>query len=263
MNAIAGELSRLRADRASGLLILAGPLIAIALTAGLSALGPEHMNPPMPGLETAEGVRGALGLLVLAAPVPFILGTRSMTREFEHRTIIPTLLAEPRRGRLIAAKLLVMFAAGLAYGALALGAFAGVEAAAAATGLPPGLPHGEVARLAIGVGAGSALYTVLGAAVGALLQRSLWCLAVAVGWFYLGESLIPALPGGAALYPWMPGGAASALTGHSFIADGLSRTLGSGEVQLLPAWAGVLVLLAYAGTAVAVAFATTLRRDIA
>lgn len=263
MSALHGEARRLLADRPSLLLIAAGGLIALALTAGLALLGPEHMNPPMPGLGTPEGVRGSLGLLVLAAPVPFLLGSRSMTREFEHGTIIPTLLAQPRRARLVGTKLAVMLGAGLAYGVvLAACSWVGVELGAIAQGVELGLPRAEILRMASGLGLGSALYTLLGAAVGALLQRSIWCLGAAIGWLYLGESLIPALPGGAHLYPWMPGGAASSLTGYSFIAEGLSATLGSDPVRLLPAWAGISVLLAYAGVAVAVAFATTLRRDI-
>lgn len=50
-----------------------------------------------------------------------ILGALTMTAEFRHGTIRPTLLATPRRSRVVAAKLLASVLVGLAVGVLAEG----------------------------------------------------------------------------------------------------------------------------------------------
>src|SRR5688572_7307667 len=49
----------------------------------------------------------------------FVLGVRLITDEFRHGTIVPTLLASPRRGRVVAAKAVVAGLAGSVAGALA------------------------------------------------------------------------------------------------------------------------------------------------
>ena len=45
-----------------------------------------------------------------------VLGVLIITGEYRHKTVTPTFLAEPRRGRVVAAKLGVGFGAGLAPG---------------------------------------------------------------------------------------------------------------------------------------------------
>jgi hypothetical protein len=58
-----------------------------------------------------------------------ILGALSITAEFRHGAIRPTLLATPKRPRVIAAKLLASVLAGLAIGLLAEGFTAALETA--------------------------------------------------------------------------------------------------------------------------------------
>ena len=55
---------------------MAGLAVGLFLTGGLIVMGPDNMNPPMPGPDTVEGVRGLLGILVLSAPIPLLLGTQ-------------------------------------------------------------------------------------------------------------------------------------------------------------------------------------------
>ncbi|GAB3715455.1 ABC transporter permease [Mariniluteicoccus flavus] len=263
MSTLRAETRRLLSTPAWWRFALAGLAIGLLLTGGITLLGPEHMNPPMPGPDSPDGVRGLLGLLVLAAPVPVVLGSRTMTNEYAHRTIVPTLLGHPHRLRLVTAKLVVHLLAGSAYGLLlATGAVVGTLGACAALGLTPGLPAGEVVTLSLRLGGSMALYTVIGVGIGALVANPQACLVIAVGWFYLLESMLSAVPGLARAYPWLPGGAASALTGQSFVLDAIMRTTSGTPPRLLPAWGGAAVLLAYAAVLAAAALVTTLRRDV-
>lgn len=241
----------------------AGLLAALFLTGGLIVLGPERMNPPMPGADTPEGVEGLLGLLVLTAPIPVVLGARSMTGEYSHRTVVPTLLAQPRRSSVVLAKLVAMAAVGLLYGAVVGGAaLVGLVAGSAVAGIELGQSTEEILSTVVRIGLVMALYTVVGVGIGALVPSVQASLVLIVGWFYLGESLLTAVPGLQTLYPWLPGGAAGALTGRSFVLDAIQRTSGGEAVTLLPPWLGATVLAGYGLVAALLALVITLRRDI-
>lgn len=261
--AISAEFLRAASTRAWGLHVLAGLAVGLFLTGGLIVMGPDNMNPPMPGPDTVEGVRGLLGILVLSAPIPLLLGTQLMTREFEHRTSVPTFLAEPRRHRVVMAKLVVGVALGASYGLVLAGAATvGVFAGCAVAGFDPALGWRPVSLAALRMGGAMAMYTLVGVGIGSLIPRAKVCIGIAVLWFYLLESMLTAVPGAQNLYPWLPGGAASAIAGQSFVLDAISRTAGSGAVVLLPVWAGGLVLVGYAALAASSAMVTTLRRGI-
>ncbi|MEU3847014.1 ABC transporter permease [Micrococcus terreus] len=262
-NSVHAEAIRLSATPNFPRFLLAGLAAALFLTGGLTVLGPEHMNPPMPGPDVPEGVHGLLGLLVLTAPIPVLMGASAMTTEFAHRTIIPTVLFQPRRHYVVLAKLAVMVVAGLVYGlVVAIGAVLGVFGGAWIARMDVAVPVLEVSVLALRIGLSMAFYTVIGVGIGALIPRPQAALIVIVGWFYLLESMLSAIPGIQSAYPWLPGGAASAITGQNFVLDAIASATGGGGVHLLPAAAGMAILLAYAFMASLLALATTLRNDI-
>ena len=76
---IHGELIRLFATRlpllAAGVAVLAGATI----TGLLSLVGPENATPPMPGLDTAEGVGIVVGINGLLLFVPALIGAIAVT----------------------------------------------------------------------------------------------------------------------------------------------------------------------------------------
>ncbi|MFV2173608.1 hypothetical protein ACFHW2_22420 [Actinomadura sp. LOL_016] len=101
---------------------------------------------PMPGSDTAEGVRSVLGILGYTAIVPAAVGTLATASEYRHRTADVTFLFAPRRGRVLAAKLLVHGTAGAGYGlVLASTAAAAFFGVAAAKGVDLGLPAATIA----------------------------------------------------------------------------------------------------------------------
>ena len=114
--------------------------LAAALACGLglvglvAVVGPENSDPPLPPLGSPEGAGVLLQFVQMTLFVPAALGTFAITSEFRHRTIGSTFLAEPRRGRVMAAKLTVHGVIGLAYGViLAAGAGAASGSARSST----------------------------------------------------------------------------------------------------------------------------------
>jgi ABC-type transport system involved in multi-copper enzyme maturation permease subunit len=242
-----------------------GLLAAVAsggFVALLALVGPENFDPPMPGLHTEPGTRLLLGFAGILAFVPALLGTTAVTTEYRHQTITFTYLFAPRRWTVLAAKLGVYGIAGLVYGivtVITLGA--GLFAAAAVHGVSLGLPTASVVGLLLRIAMMLGVYTVLGAAFGALLRNQVAALLVVGMYFYIGETALLLIPGVNAVYPFLPGGASAALTGFTYLAAAAGEAVGS-ATHLLSAPLGALVLLGYAAVAACLALAAPLRRDV-
>lgn len=259
---VSAELRRLAATRLWlwGLLASIGSGGFIGL---LALIGPENFDPPMPGLETATGVRVLLGLLGLCAFVPALLGTTAVASEYRHRTITTTALFVPGRWATLAAKLAAYAAAGLAYGLVAVTvAGAALFGAAALKGVTLGLPAATALALLSRIAVTMAVYTLVGVAVGALIPNQVAAAAVLGAYFYMIETALLLIPGVNVLYPYLPGGATAAITGFTYLTEALARQTGGGAAPLLSAPLGAAVLVGYALVAAAVAVIVPLRRDI-
>lgn len=97
------------------------------------------------------------------------------------------------------------------------------------------------------------LYGPIGLGVGALVRNQVAAVVVALAWVFVVEQLLVALL--PEVGRWTPGGATAAVLQLGDLA-----TLGNGE--LLPAWAGALLLVAYALLLAGAGARTTLRRDL-
>ncbi len=196
--------------------------------------------------------------LALAEDFALVLGVIIMTGEFRHKTATPTFLAEPRRGRVVAAKLTVSLGAGVV-----------VMAAAAFAALVLGLcfvaaGYGGVGEMAGRLGhalpgylVATVLFGTYGIGLGAILKNQVLALVVGLGLTAVVEPII------VAAWPtvgrWFPSEAARSLeTGSSLSRSGF----GGGLSHLLPSWEGALVLIAYALALSIVGSMTTLRTDI-
>jgi len=167
--------------------------------------------------------------------------------EFQHRTIRTTLLAAPRRGRVLAAKSAV---AG-AYGGLLvlLGTAAAVVAGlitAAASGVSFTGSDVSWAHLAGTVAVG-AVFAVLATGLGMITRSTALAVGAVLLWRFVGEGILPALLHHDGLTRWTPDGTAGAL-------------IGIGDHPLAP-WAAALVLSSYAVAICGLAAALFLRRD--
>lgn len=198
-------------------------------------------------LTTILATAGGASVFVL------ILGIIGMTSEYRHMTITSTLLATPRRSRVLLGK-------GLTYAILgAAVAIINVAVVLALTLLTlTGRDHaaidaGMVGTVLFGVTLGLALFAIVGVSVGALLKNQVAAIVVAIVWVLLVEPIVGLLIDG--IGKWLPGGALNAATNVTTSAD-LSST------NVLPVWGGAALLLAYAVMFATIASLTTVRRDI-
>lgn len=242
-------------------------LVALATGAffpGVIALvGPENATPPMPGLDTPDGVQTVLGLASMTLFIPALLGTLAIAAEYQHRTITTTFVTVPARWKALLAKQLVYATAGLAYGAL----FAGATAAALLArsqiaGEALGVPPGRLVGLLLGLTVAAAAYTVIGVAVGAIARHPLVAGGIVFGYFYLVEPLFLVVPGVNLIYPVLPGGATAALIGFTYLSDAMSSEMGMSGPPFATALAGAALLFAYGAAASLIALVLPLRRDV-
>jgi ABC-type transport system involved in multi-copper enzyme maturation permease subunit len=256
-------LSELRKIRSTRLwwALLAGAVLYTAIQAGADAAiagsTPGGGQPTTPGLDTPEAIRnvyvGAMfqGTYIFA----MILGITGMTGEYRYQTITPTFLAEPRRARVVVAKMGAHLLTGLVYGvvglvtAVAVGAtviaIRGFDLGFGADRLFPTMLLGVVAV---------ALWTVLGIGIGTLIRNQIAAILIAVFITFLVEPLLTFILGRGDLdylVTWLPTNASTALMAP-----------GGALVHYLEWWAGGLVLIGYALVLAALGISLSVRRDI-
>jgi ABC-2 type transport system permease protein len=214
-----------------------------------------------------------------------VLGVLVITGEYRHKTVTPTLLAEPRRGRIVIAKLGIGFGGGVVMGVLTMltGLVIGLVLVAVKVHscVMPTLPltvsqgmsqavcgshHGiyfvanshdlwhDWGRIAPGVVLGTGLFAIYGVGLGALLKNQIVAIVVGLGFTLVIEAIV------GAIWPtvgeYLPGQAASALE------DAARTTFEGARVRLLPWWGGAVLLLVYGAVLAVVGTYTTLRSDV-
>ena len=240
--------------------------IAAVLTAGLTVLiafiphNRHDVAVLFPARGTVEWFDSVFSVMSTGIDLALVLGVIMITGEYRHKTVTPTFLAEPRRGRMAAAKLSVAAGGGvvvaLVAGAVGLGIGFGLVAGG----------YGNVGRMLTeyrhvwpGVAAAAVLFAVYGVGLGALLKNQVVALVVGLGFSAIVEPIIVAAA--PSVGRWLPSSAAQAL--ESVTANPRVRGgFGGGLTHLVTWWEGAIVLLAY-GVVLAVAGSrTTLRADV-
>ncbi|WP_350347771.1 ABC transporter permease [Agromyces sp. G08B096] len=259
-----GELVRLAATRLPVWTAVVAVAAGASITGLLALVGPEHATPPMPGIDTADGVALVLGINAMLLFLPALIGTVAVTSEYRHRTIGTTFLVAPRRARVLVAKLGVYSLVGLAYGAVtAASAGLALAGAAAVRGVPLGVTPAELGALLVRLALAAAVYTAIGVAIGALARHQLVAIGIVLGVFYFLEPLLMLVPGVNAVYAVLPGGATAALLASTFLGEAVAAEVPMLLApQHLSAAGGALLLLAYAAAAAVAAVAVPLRRDL-
>jgi ABC-2 type transport system permease protein len=185
---------------------------------------------------------------LLGALFAALVGALSFTGEVRYGTIRPTFLVTPRRGRVVAAKVVAGGLVGMVFGLVAVGVAVGVGSAAlAARGIPITLDGSDYTLMPAGGIAAAALWAPLGLGLGALLRNQVATIVAIFLWLFFVESLL--LDFVPATGRFAPGAAAAAITGLD-------------PERLLAPAPGVLLLALYAGTAAAGGALATLRRDV-
>jgi ABC-2 type transport system permease protein len=226
---------------------------ACVMVGGFAALltgfagNPESGLPPV-GTPMFEKV--ALSQATNATVLFLILGIIGMTQEYRHRTATPTFLAEPRRWRVVVAKLIayalvaVPFALVLlAVNVLVVGVYAGARGAA------PSLT-GENLEVLATSGLALVIYALMGVGLGALLRNQVGAIVGGLVYLFVVEPVIRSIPATSGAYKWMPGGGLEAMTATFQGPD------------LLGAWEGGLLLVGYGLLAALLGTLLAVRRDV-
>jgi ABC-2 type transport system permease protein len=221
-----------------GLVLLAVLLHGFGL--GAEALGDRHVQLMVLG-------RGEfLGVLFAA-----LLGAMSITAEIRHGTIRPTFLFSPRRGRVVAAKVVVSVLVGAGFGLVA-GAVATAAGTAAlrARGIDLQLDGSDDALLVFGSAAAATLWAAIGVGLGALVRHQVPTLIGICAWLLFVEGLLAEATGGLGdVGRILPGSAAAAISGQN-------------PGTLLAPAVGLVLLVAYAAAAALAGAIATPRRDV-
>ncbi|HUP33558.1 MAG TPA: ABC transporter permease [Gaiellaceae bacterium] len=183
MSTVAAEFLKLRTTRVPYVLLFVAVAIAGIAAAGL--VGSDSLDDDR-ALALAQGA--SFGTMFAT-----VLGILLVTNEYRHGTVMTTFLVEPRRVRVLAAKLVT---------ALLTGAIFGLASAAvsAAVALPWLASKGEslaldgqalegLGRLVLAF----ALSAALGAAVGAIIQSQVGAIVAVFVWALIAESLVGVL----------------------------------------------------------------------
>jgi ABC-2 type transport system permease protein len=246
---LSSELAKLRTIRTPYVLLLLTVAIGAIAAAGLVGSGSLEDEGDR-ALALAQGA--SFGTLFVA-----VLGILIVTNEYRHGTIMTTFLGEPRRVRVLLAKLGAATLAGLAFGLAVVGVAAAVALpwlAARGESLPlDGQAVEAVGRVLLVFGVTAAI----GAAVGAVVQSQVGAIVGYFVWIFVVESLVTVLSGllftdigdPDPLSKFLPGSALGGIVG------------GEGNEFMLRGGTAALLALAYAVVLAALAALSMTRRD--
>lgn len=272
---VRAELAKLLTTRLWWGMGLALLLSGVALAA-LVAFFLVHGS--VPGLGDGLEITDVLPELALARMVytgaaqigyllTLVVGVVAVGQELRHRTATTTFLAEPRRGRVVAAKAVALAAAGLAGGVLLVaGALLGGGTVLALGDLPVLPEAGLLLRTLLLQVVALALWALIGLGAGVLIPHQVAALFVAVAAAWIVEPLLgwglTFLDWGDGLAQYFPGRATlAAMDVYSDIDPHIAEAMGASPEQL-PWWGGLLVLSGYAAVMTLVGIWLTRRRDV-
>jgi ABC-2 type transport system permease protein len=230
-------------------------LIGLALSVGLAVIS-VAVDAATAGtsghaaLGTAASTNQMLKLGSVCCVAMLVLGIIAAGGEYRHKTIIPAMLAAPRRGTLVATKVIGITVAGAVLSVLTFGLGLATAVAELSAHHIHHLPA-DTGTLFTGSVIAGTLFGVIGVALGYITRSTIAAVVGAVGWVLFAElailhTIAPHLA------KWLVTGAASTLTDPGVLAS----------KALTPATA-VAVLSGYAVVLLAMASGLVLRRDVA
>lgn len=241
--------------------ILAITALASGLLGLVIALAPHPHGAAAllwPSRGTPAWFDNVFSAMSIAQDLALVLGILIVTGEYRHRTATSTYLAEPRRGKVTAAKLVASLVGGASAGVAAGVAGLALGAALVASGYGyGGAMLTEFRHVFPGVAAAAVLFGLYGSALGALLRNQVVALVVGLGVTAVVEPIIVGV--WPSIGQWLPSQAARSL--ESVAATATSGGFGSLS-HLLPWWQGALVLVAYGVVLAAAGSLTTVQADV-
>jgi ABC-type transport system involved in multi-copper enzyme maturation permease subunit len=226
------------------------------MVAGFAALltgfagSSRNGQPGLPPVGDPQFEQLAFAVSTNATVLFLILGIIGMTQEYRHRTATPTFLAEPRRWRVVVAKLVAyaLIAVPFAVVVLAVDVLV-VTIYAGARGATPSL-SGDNLQVLFSAGLALVVYALIGVGIGALLRNQVGAIVGGLVYLFVVEPVIRSIPATSGAYKWMPGGGLEAMTATFQGPD------------LLGAWEGGLLLVGYGLLAALLGTLLAVRRDV-
>jgi ABC-type transport system involved in multi-copper enzyme maturation permease subunit len=204
------EFYKLRTTRLlAGLTLAATALVGLA-TVLMLALGDQLGDGEVGTIASEADLRSAVDVSTIAALFGLVLGATAIPGEIRYRTMTPSVLATPKRSRVVLAKAVAYAIAGAALAIVVeVGALAVISGWRFATGESVPFGWSVVAVLALAPIVTGAV-TAIGVGVGAAIPSQLGSVLVALGWAMVVEQLLSGLIDGVG--PWLPvSGAAAAV----------------------------------------------------
>jgi ABC-2 type transport system permease protein len=239
---IKAELLKLRTTRTVIALILG--MIALVLIFTLL----DGLLSNLSGLMGKENQRTLLSVSSLTGVFSALAGVLLVTSEYRFGTIRPTMLFNPVRSHVLAAKVFAGALAGVAFGVVgeAIGWAIGY-AVLEGRGITIVLNGGDILLLTLGGLAGTVLWGAIGAGLGAVIHNQVGAIIALLGWGLVVDNLLFGLAPSVGRF--MPDRASDALMGlrvHHLLAPG----------------AGAVILIAWAGALAVLGIALSVRQDI-
>ena len=239
---IRAELLKIRSTRTTLALILA--MIALILLFTLLTGLLTHPS----GLASRQDQRQLLSLSSFTAVFSALAGVLLVTSEYRHGTIRPTILFNPARSHVLAAKAVTGALAGLAFGVLgeAVGWTIGY-AILDGRGITVVLSSGDILLLTLGGLAGAALWGAIGTSLGAIIHNQVGGIVALLAWGLVVDNLLFGLAPSVGRFT--PTRASDAL-------------MGLRVDHLVSPGAGAIILIAWAGALGVLGIALSARQDI-
>jgi ABC-2 type transport system permease protein len=243
-NTLAAEWSKLAALRSTYLTLGLGVALSVTTALVSLALGSTRDSWSADFSPITTSMVGNIWALIVSS----VFGALVMSREYAGGLIRLTLAATPRRGRVLAAKLVLVCLITLAFGLLTtVGMFLVGQAILGAYGMPTtDLGDADARRMVFGLGATMPVFPLIGLALGVLLRSTAGAITGVLGLLWLPQIVGQFLP------RWwqehiisrLPGSAVDSITlGH--IESSFSYSEPAVGAVIAGVWLGALVGAAY------------------
>ena len=168
--------------------------LGLTVALGVASVASNILVPVQPGgpaFGSVDHINHALSSSALTSMVMLTMGILVTAGEYRHRTILQTYLGEPRRDRVLLAKLVTVGGLGAVLGAAMFGiCYLEATSIYAARGVHS-LPV-DITRLWLGAVLASRVYGLLGVALGALTRNTVAAVLSGIAWSLVIEKRNPA-----------------------------------------------------------------------
>lgn len=251
-NTLASEWSKVATLRSTYLTLTLGLVLSIGTTALVClALGSTQESWAADFSPVTTSMVGNIWALIVYS----VFGVLVMSREYSGGMIRLTLSATPRRGRVLAAKLILVSGITLVFGLLTtVGMFLVGQAVFGAYDMPTtDLGNADARRMVLGLGATMPFFSIIGLALGVLLRSSAGAIATVLGFIWLPVIFGVTLP------RWWQENVISLLPGSAL--DSLTIAHIEPTPSMVDPGVGVVIATAWFVAIVGAAYLTLVRRD--